>query len=40
MKLLEEQRLMELEIERVDFFGDFSLEDVEYIEKKGLIKFR
>lgn len=40
VKLLEEQRLMELEIERVDFFGDFSLEDVEYIEKKGLIKFR
>jgi V/A-type H+-transporting ATPase subunit I len=40
LKRIEEERLLELEIERVDFFGNFSLEDVAYIEKKGHVKFR
>lgn len=34
-RLSEEKRLLEAEIVRVAPFGDFSLEDIDYIEKKG-----
>lgn len=34
-KLLEEMRVLKLEIARVHIFGDFSLEDVGYIEKEA-----
>lgn len=34
-RLLEQERILKLEIARVDIFGDFSLEDVAYIEKEG-----
>ena len=34
-RLSEEKRLLEVEIIRVAPFGDFSLEDIDYIEKKG-----
>lgn len=34
-KLYEEKRLLEAEIARVMPFGDFSMEDLEYIEKEG-----
>lgn len=34
-KLFEEQRVLRLEIARVGIFGNFSPEDVEYIEKEG-----
>ncbi len=34
-KLYEEKRLLEAEISRVVPFGDFSMEDLEYIEKEG-----
>lgn len=40
LKLEEERRLLELEIERIDFFGDFSSSDIEYLEKNGQLKFR
>lgn len=33
--LLEEQRMLKLEIARVEIFGDFSLDDIAYIEKEG-----
>jgi V/A-type H+-transporting ATPase subunit I len=34
-KLSEEKRLLEAEISRVAPFGDFSMEDIDYIERKG-----
>ncbi|MFS8563713.1 MAG: hypothetical protein LVR00_05100 [Rhabdochlamydiaceae bacterium] len=34
-KLHEEQRLLEAEISRVAPFGDFSMEDLEYVEREG-----
>src|SRR5690349_10662351 len=34
-RLSEEKRLLEAEIVRVAPFGDFSLEDIDYIERKG-----
>ncbi len=34
-KLLEELRVLALEISRIEVFGDFSFEDMAYIEKKG-----
>lgn len=34
-KLLEEQRVLEVEISRIDVFGNFSLTDIQEIEKKG-----
>ncbi len=37
-KLSEEKRLLESEIVRVAPFGDFSLEDIDYIEKKGKLE--
>lgn len=39
-KLLEQIRVLEVEIARIDQFGDFSLEDVEYIEKIGKKKIQ
>lgn len=39
-KLLEEQRILALEISRIEAFGDFSFEDVAYIEKKGKCKIQ
>lgn len=33
-KLAEEERIVRLEISRVEIFGDFSLEDIAYIEKE------
>lgn len=37
-RLLEEKRLVEAEISRVAPFGDFSLDDIDYIEKQGKCK--
>lgn len=34
-KLLEDERVMKLEIARVEIFGDFSVDDVDYIEREG-----
>lgn len=34
-KLYEEERVTKLEMSRVEVFGDFSLQDIAYIEKKG-----
>ncbi|NGX42547.1 MAG: hypothetical protein K940chlam7_00827 [Chlamydiae bacterium] len=34
-KLEEEQRMMRLEIARVEVFGEFSMEDIAYLEKEG-----
>ncbi|MBA3720982.1 MAG: V-type ATP synthase subunit I [Parachlamydiaceae bacterium] len=34
-KLLEDLRMLSLEIERIEIFGDFSLEDIDYIERNG-----
>lgn len=39
-KLAEELRVVRLEIERVAIFGDFSIEDIEYIEKEGKRKIQ
>ena len=33
--LYEEERLLRLEISRVEIFGDFSLDDIQFIEKEG-----
>jgi V/A-type H+-transporting ATPase subunit I len=40
VRLEEEQRLLNLEQERVSFFGTFSKEDVSFIENQGNLKFR
>jgi V/A-type H+-transporting ATPase subunit I len=37
-KLLEELRVLNAEIARIDIFGNFSLEDIAYIEKEGQCK--
>lgn len=37
-KLNEELRVLNLEIERVKVFGDFSLDDIAFIEKEGKVK--
>lgn len=34
-QLSEQQRITELEIARVEIFGDFSVEDIDYIEREG-----
>ena len=39
-RLSEEKRLLEAEIVRVAPFGDFSLEDIDYIERKGKCKIQ
>jgi V/A-type H+-transporting ATPase subunit I len=39
-KLLEELRVLALEISRIEVFGDFSFEDIAYIEKKGKCKIQ
>jgi V/A-type H+/Na+-transporting ATPase subunit I len=39
-KLAEELRVLKLEIERVEGFGNFSLEDLSYIEKEGKRKIQ
>lgn len=37
-RLAEELRILGIEISRIDIFGDFSFEDIAYIEKKGKCK--
>jgi V/A-type H+-transporting ATPase subunit I len=39
-RLMEERRLIEAEISRVEPFGDFSLEDIDFIEKEGKRKIQ
>lgn len=39
-RLEEERRVTKLEIARVEIFGDFSLEDIEYIEREGKRKIQ
>jgi len=39
-RLMEEKRLIEAEISRVGPFGDFSLEDIDFIEKEGKRKIQ
>lgn len=34
-KLLEEERVLKLEISRVEIFGDFSMDDIDYIQREG-----
>lgn len=40
LKLHEEKRLLKLEAERVAFFGSFSLEEINLLEKEARLKFR
>lgn len=40
IKLQDEEKLLQLEIARVDFFGDFSLEDIAFIENRSHRKLR
>ncbi len=39
-QLLEEQRVLTLEIARIEPFGDFSFSDIDYIQKEGKCKIR
>ena len=39
-KLLEESRVLGIEMARIEVFGDFSFEDIAYIEKKGKCKIQ